>query len=97
MYSNSVQTTPYKHSTNNNPATNSSNYNTSNTTSFNTMYSYPQQYHHHQHQQQQQLQHQSNPSSQYSNYYATTDLIQWHNRKYLSGSHNPGSGGPVDL
>ena len=99
VYSNSVQSTPYKHQT----STHSTPYKQQSSphiyqesvhstpfkqhsTSFNNYYPPTN----------------SSPPSQshYSNYYATTDLIQWHNRKYLSGhrgAHGGGSGGPVDL
>ena len=69
VYSNSVQTTPYKLS--------SSNQNHSNT--FHNYYQHQQQH---------------NPSSHYSNYYATSDLIRWHNRKYLPANN---SCPPADL
>ena len=83
VYSNSVQATPYKQR--------QSNYNSS-VTSFQGHYPthslgqspLPG------HQSRQTESHYSN-----SNYYATTDLIQWHNRKYLGGGRP--APGPVDL
>jgi len=102
VYSNSVQSTPYKHHPSNQStpykqqstpfmyqeSVHSTPFKQQHSTSFNTYYQGPP--------------HNSSPPSQshYSNYYATTDLIQWHNRKYLSGhrgSHGGCSGGPVDL
>ena len=81
-YSNSVQATPYKQQ---------SSYNTSVT-------SFQGHYPGHTHSLGQSLGHGSRPSESHysnSNYYATTDLIQWHNRKYLGGGRpDPG---PVDL
>ena len=80
VYSNSVQATPYKQQ---------SSYNTS-VTSF--------QGHTHSHSMGQSLGHESRPSESHfsnSNYYATTDLIQWHNRKSLGGGRPVP--GPVDL
>ena len=84
VYSNSVQATPYKQQ---------SSYNTS-VTSFQGHYPG----HTLSHSMGQSLGHGSRPSESHysnSNYYATTDLIQWHNRKYLGGGRpDPG---PVDL
>ena len=87
VYSNSVQATPYKQR--------QSNYNSS-VTSFQGHYPAPHtlpslgQSPLPGHQGRQAESHYSN-----SNYYATTDLIQWHNRKYLGGGRP--APGPVDL
>ena len=86
VYSNSVQATPYKQR--------QSNY-TSSVTSFQGHYPAITQT---------TLGHSPLPGQQArqseghysnSNYYATTDLIQWHNRKYLGGGRP--APGPVDL
>ena len=84
VYSNSVQATPYKQQ---------SSYNTS-VTSFQGHYPG----HTLSHSMGQSLGNGSRPSESHysdSNYYATTDLIQWHNRKYLGGGRPVP--GPVDL
>ena len=82
VYSNSVQATPYKQQ---------SGYNSSVT-------SFQGHYPGHTHSLGQSLGHGSRASESHysnSNYYATTDLIQWHNRKYLGGGR--AVPGPVDL
>ena len=87
VYSNSVQATPYKQR--------QSNYNSS-VTSFQGHYPAP---HTLPSLGQSPLPgHQGRPAESHysnSNYYATTDLIQWHNRKYLGGGRP--APGPVDL
>ena len=98
VYTNSVQSTPYKqqqqqqqhyHQPQQSPYNNFKYYPAHTTPPLNTSSSHYQPP-------------TTGSGSHYSNYYATTDLIQWHNRKYLnSPSHGSVLGrsrpGPVDL